>query len=108
MELQSNVPAHAKKQSGRHADILCEIRFHVQNNEVGRSDGAIDVGDEEITPAKCFSNKFQKKAGLREGSGLIVSFEELPMMVPRGKYTMDMYEEYMKFHGRTYDYKVMY
>jgi structure-specific recognition protein 1 len=30
------------------------------------------------------------------------------MLIPRGKYTMDMYENYAKFHGRTHDYKIMY
>ena len=30
------------------------------------------------------------------------------MMIPRGKYTFDMYEDFAKFHGRTFDYKVMY
>ena len=39
---------------------------------------------------------------------IIASFEELPMLIPRGKYTMDMYENYAKFHGRTHDYKIMY
>jgi hypothetical protein len=30
------------------------------------------------------------------------------MIVPRGKYSMEMYEEYAKFHGKTNDYKIMY
>ena len=30
------------------------------------------------------------------------------MMIPRGKYTMEMYEDFAKFHGRTHDYKIMY
>jgi len=37
-----------------------------------------------------------------------VSFADLPFTIPRGKYTMDMYEEFAKFHGKTNDYKVMY
>ena len=30
------------------------------------------------------------------------------MLIPRGKYTIDMYEQHLKFHGRTFDYKVHY
>jgi structure-specific recognition protein 1 len=29
-------------------------------------------------------------------------------MVPRGKYTVEMYSNYAKFHGKTHDYKIMY
>ena len=29
-------------------------------------------------------------------------------MVPRGKYTLEMYSNYAKFHGKTHDYKIMY
>jgi structure-specific recognition protein 1 len=56
-----------------------------------------------------FNDKIVEKAGLGDQKGdIICSFEELPMMIPRGKYTLDMYEDYAKFHGRTYDYKIMY
>ena len=86
--------------------MLTEMRFYVQNNEVN---GQEEEGDEELTPAKCFNDKIVAKAGLGDNQGSIIcSFEELPMMIPRGKYTLDMYEEFAKFHGRTYDYKIMY
>lgn len=32
----------------------------------------------------------------------------MPLQVPRGKYTLDMFATYAKFHGRTHDYKIMY
>ena len=56
-----------------------------------------------------FNDKIVAKAGLGDFQGdILCSFEELPMMIPRGKYTLDMYDEFAKFHGRTYDYKIMY
>jgi structure-specific recognition protein 1 len=29
-------------------------------------------------------------------------------MVPRGKYTLQMFQNYAKFHGKTHDYKIIY
>ena len=28
--------------------------------------------------------------------------------MPRGKYTLEMFPTYAKYHGRTHDYKIMY
>jgi structure-specific recognition protein 1 len=30
------------------------------------------------------------------------------MLIPRGNYTMDFYSDYLKLHGKTHDYKVIY
>lgn len=65
--------------------------------------------EEEITPAKIFNDRILKSAGLGDSAGdLIASFHDLPLQVPRGKYTLDMFTTYAKFHGRTHDYKIMY
>ena len=48
-------------------------------------------------------------AGIGDQAGeIIAQFEDLPLMVPRGKYTLEMYSNYAKFHGKTHDYKIMY
>ena len=74
------------------------------------SDGssAEDTGD-ELTPAKVFNEKILKKAGLGDAPGdVIAHFPDMPLLVPRGKYSLDLYGNYVKFHGRTHNYKIMY
>ena len=74
-----------------------------------KDDDAEDEEEEEITPAKVFNDKILKMAGLGDSAGdLVASFHDLPLQVPRGKYTLDMFTTYAKFHGRTHDYKIMY
>jgi structure-specific recognition protein 1 len=38
----------------------------------------------------------------------IVSFDDLPCLVPRGRYEVDMASTFMRFRGKTYDYKILY
>lgn len=48
-----------------------------------------------------------KKANIRNVSGdSIVTISEVPLQVPRGRYTVDIYENFMKFHGSTFNYKI--
>jgi structure-specific recognition protein 1 len=56
-----------------------------------------------------FNDQILKFAGLGDSAGeIIASFHDLPLMVPRGKYTLDLLKSFAKFHGRTHDYKIMY
>lgn len=69
---------------------------------------AQDTGD-ELTPAKVFNEKILKKAGLGDSPGdVIAHFPDMPLQVPRGKYSLDLYGNYVRFHGRTHNYKIMY
>jgi len=62
-----------------------------------------------VTPAKLLNDQILKMAGLGESAGdIVASFHDLPLQVPRGKYTLDMFGTYAKFHGRTHDYKILY
>lgn len=63
----------------------------------------------EITPAKVLNDKIIKAANLGEFAGdVIASLPELPMLIPRGKYSLDLYSTFAKLHGRTHDYKILY
>ena len=116
--------------------MLCEMRFYVPNNELDHleegkeekkkekvpkkgknemKDGEEDEDESseeenmEITPAKVLNDKIVKAAGIGEFAGeVIASLSELPMLIPRGKYTLDMYSTFAKLHGRTHDYKILY
>ena len=60
-----------ERKEGNHrirGDMLAEIRFYVQNNEIQNRDDDSDKEnkeeEEEITPAKCFNDKLVTAAGL--------------------------------------------
>jgi len=87
----------------RGGDILCELRFYVPNiDEDERDKAAAEVKqsankeqddeqseEEEITAAKLFNDQIIKKAGLGDQAGdMIAHFHDLPLMVPRGKYSL--------------------
>lgn len=38
----------------------------------------------------------------------IVTFQELPFLVPRGRYEVDLYMSSMRLRGKSYDYKIPY
>jgi len=39
---------------------------------------------------------------------VIAQLSELNLLIPRGKYSLDLYTTFLKLHGRTHDYKIMY
>jgi len=39
---------------------------------------------------------------------MIASFEDMQLLVPRGKYSFNVYNNYLKLHGKTHDYKVLF
>lgn len=76
---------------------LCEMRIYVQNQ-----------GDED-------SIVFQLEKEIRENINLVDNLEDmlcvlpdLPFIVPRGKYTADIYKNHLKLHGSSYNYTLFY
>ena len=64
---------------------------------------------EEMTAAKLFDEKIHKKANIGEFAGEIVaSIQDMPMIIPRGNYSLDFYSNFAKLHGKTHDYKIMF
>ena len=119
------------------SDILCEMRFYVPNSELDNIESGDNKKEEkkkekkdkkekgdnseveeeeeesdnepEMTPAKVLNDKIVKAAGLGEFAGdVIASLPDLPMIIPRGKYSLDFYSTFLKLHGRTHDYKILY
>lgn len=77
--------------------------------EDGEEEEEESDGEPEITPAKVLNDKIVKAAGIGEFAGdVIATMPELPMIIPRGKYTLDLYASFAKLHGRTHDYKILY
>jgi structure-specific recognition protein 1 len=91
----------AKTQAG---DMLCEMRFHVPQSEL---DGEKDDSDSELTAAQVFTQKILSRAGLDSLAGsLVTSVHDLPMLIPRGNYTLEFLSSVVKLHGKTHDYKI--
>ena len=63
--------------------------------------------EEDLTSAKKLHLEIKKRAKIGGGEA-IATLNELPMITPRGKYSLDMYQTFLKFHGRTHDYKILY
>lgn len=55
------------------------------------------------------NEKIIKATGLGETAGeAIATLPDLPFIIPRGKYTLDLYATFARLHGRTHDYKISY
>ena len=75
----------------------------------GDAEAEEENSEDGITPAKLFNDQILSCAGLGDTAGdVIASLDDLPLLVPRGKYTLNMFENYAKFHGKTHDYKILY
>lgn len=69
---------------------LCELRLHVP-----------ETADE-------LNSEIMTKANISSTSGdSIVSINDIPLIIPRGKYILDMYADFIKLHGKTNTYKIM-
>ena len=103
------------------ADVLTECRFFVPNPDADEEDVNTeekkkvqedvddqDNGEKGKTPAQIVSNRIVEKAGIGEYAGhVIATVPDCPMLIPRGKYDLEIYETFIKFHGRTHDYKIL-
>ena len=102
----------SKKQ--RHGDEMTEIRFYVpgtHTKERGSDAGSqkSDDEDEEISAAQAFHDMVKEKAEIGQVAGdVILSFEEVLVLTPRGRYDVDMFPEFLRLRGKTYDYKILY
>ena len=80
-----------------HKMNLAEMRIYVQNQ--GEEDSIV----------------FQLDKQIRENINLVDNLEDmlcvlpdLPFIVPRGKYTADIYKNHLKLHGSSYNYTLFY
>ncbi|KAI0826833.1 SSrecog-domain-containing protein [Trametes gibbosa] len=108
-----------KKPSRNAPDEMVEIRFYVPGTQVKgqrgsdagsqKSDHEEEDGGEEISAAQAFHDMVKEKAELGQVAGdIILSFDEVNVLTPRGRYDVDMYPEFLRLRGRTYDYKIMF
>ena len=96
-------------------DEMTEIRFFVPGtrSKVKGSDAGSqksdDEDEEEQSAAQVFHDMVKEKAEIGQVAGdTILSFEEVLVLTPRGRYDVDMYTEFLRLRGKTYDYKILY
>lgn len=119
---------------GRAGDELVEMRFYVpgvttvedednpkkkkqktekKEGEGGGEEGEDDADDEseeEVqSTAQIFYDTLKEKADIGAVAGTaVVSLSEIYLVIPRGRYDIDMYANFMRLRGKTYDYMVQY
>jgi len=105
-----------KKPSRSAPDEMVEIRFYVPGTQarVRGSDAGSQKSDdegegEEMSAAQAFHDAVKDKADIGQVSGdLVLSFEEVLILTPRGRYDVDMFLDFLRLRGKTYDYKILY
>lgn len=118
MSLEFNTSASSSKLAKTAGDEMVEIRFYVpgtHTKEIGSDAGSKDgeksdaEDAEETSAAQAFHDAIKEKAELGEVSGdMIMSFEEVLVLTPRGRYDVDMFPDFLRLRGKTYDYKINY
>ncbi|CAE6458340.1 unnamed protein product [Rhizoctonia solani] len=98
----TSTSAQPKSKKGR-PDELTEIRFYVPGTHEGEGD------DEDVSAAQAFHDLIKEKADIGQVTGeVLVSFSEVNIQTPRGRYDIDMFPTFLRLRGKTYDYKILY
>lgn len=115
MMIELAQPEHVDKR----VDSMVEIRFYLATRgEVSNEDG--DVVDEDklmrddsepvierTNPLQQLAEQIKMASPLMAlSSDVLVSMHELPCLVPRGRFELDMTDRQMRLHGKTYDHKI--
>ncbi|KAG0141267.1 hypothetical protein CROQUDRAFT_664094 [Cronartium quercuum f. sp. fusiforme G11] len=114
-------PSGSSKSSARKgiADQMVELRLYVPGNASSNAaaEGSTNAGSDQddtgdgdgMTAAQVLHDLVMEKAeiGRVQGEG-IVTFPDVLCTTPRGRYDVDMYSDFLRLRGKTYDYKVLY
>ncbi|KAL7494445.1 hypothetical protein ACHAWT_003270 [Skeletonema menzelii] len=87
-------------------DQLVAIRFYVP------PDVDVDPSDKEAaTPAEVLQSRIMQVASVKKTSGAIIAeFDEGKgtFLTPRGRYSIELYDSFLRMRGAKYDYKIRY
>ena len=83
-------------------------RIRVSNVGSNKSDAEDDDVD-DVSATQAFREVIKEEAELGHVEGdIILSFEEVLVLTPRGRYDVDMFPDFLRLRGKTYDYKIVY
>jgi len=83
-------------------EVITEIRFFLPPD---RSD---EAGDGDATPAEGFVELVKQSGDLEVAGASLVTLDDLQVQVPRGRYDVELCDKFMRLHGKTNDYKILY
>ncbi|CAD8167448.1 unnamed protein product [Paramecium pentaurelia] len=105
---------------GEFDDMLCEVRFFIppqeqkikQEKKISNQDldqEKLDNEEEEPTFQQKLQNEIVDKAKIGQSfADSILTIHDVPLIVPRGHYTMDFFKKDIRFHGNTYQFTTDY
>ncbi|KAJ6508442.1 SSrecog-domain-containing protein [Mycena sanguinolenta] len=113
VSLEFTAPPAKNKLAG---DEMTEIRFHVpgvisklKGSDDGSQKSDAEGDDDEVSAAQVFHDNIKETADIGQVTGdIILSFEEVLVLTPRGRYDVDMFPDFLRLRGKTYDYKIIY
>eukprot|EP00948_MAST-09A_sp_MAST-9A-sp1_P003281 g3281.t1 len=91
----------------RDTEVITHLRLFIPNGE--------EIEEDSEEPQKTSAEKLQSSillsAGLDVSHGaMLVKFDSKMgfFLTPRGRYAVEMFENYLRLYGQTYDYKILY
>lgn len=96
-----------------------ELQFHEDDTVAGDEETLVEMrvylppgdGDDELITAEVFRDEVLQRANIRSVTGKsIVDLDESmgTFLTPRGRYGVEIYGSFLRMHGKTFDYKIMY
>ncbi|KAF1326581.1 Fact complex subunit ssrp1, partial [Globisporangium splendens] len=96
-----------------------ELQFHEDDTVAGDEETLVEMrvylppgdGSEEMISAETFRDEVLQRANIRSVTGKsIVDLDESigTFLTPRGRYGVEIYGSFLRMHGKTFDYKIMY
>ncbi|KAE9213899.1 hypothetical protein PF004_g15193 [Phytophthora fragariae] len=96
-----------------------ELQFHEDDTVAGDEETLVEMrlylppgdGEDELVTAEDFRQQVLDKANIRSVMGKsIVDLDETigTFLTPRGRYGVEIYGSFLRMHGKTFDYKIMY
>ncbi|KAG8884370.1 FACT complex subunit [Tulasnella sp. 331] len=106
---QNTAGAGGGKKRAAAMDELMEMRLFVPGNRAKGSDEESGGEEDETSAAQAFHDMIKEKAEIGQVTGEgIVTFSEILVQTPRGRYDIDMFPSFLRLRGKTYDYKILY
>ncbi|RUP49022.1 hypothetical protein BC936DRAFT_143450 [Jimgerdemannia flammicorona] len=103
--------------SNKDVDELVDITFYIPGTvpkEADEEEGAVrgegkEDGEGEVNADAVFYETVKSKLEMGQlTSENIVQFQDVLCLTPRGRYNIDMFQDFLRLRGKTYDYKIMY
>lgn len=97
-----------------------ELQFHEDDTVAGDEETLVEMRvylppgdgtDESMLTAEMFRDEVLQRANIRSVTGKsIVDLDESigTFLTPRGRYGVEIYGSFLRMHGKTFDYKIMY